>query len=293
MIQELLVKKAHSRQQIHSVSLSGSSYAYWQYAGNNPSSKLLIFVHGYRGNHRGLEAIAGALEDYEIIIPDLPGFGLSSEIRDHSIEGYTLWLKQFLSALETDKPINLLGHSFGSIVVGNLARTQNLDSVILINPVSAPALAGPRAALTLLARAFYYLSWILPENLGVRLLKLPLSVQIMSSVMAKTKNSELRSWIHQQHLNNFSDFSSVRVAVEGYKASVSNNLSDYAQQIEQRTLLIAGELDDITSLAKQETASKLYPNAELRVIPKVGHLIHYEAPEQAAKLIREFLEASN
>jgi pimeloyl-ACP methyl ester carboxylesterase len=292
MIQQSLIEKAQARKKMHSVLINGSSFAYWQYASSSPNAKLLVFVHGYRGNHRGLEAIAGALGDYEIIIPDLPGFGLSSEITDHSIEGYVSWLGKFLEATKNDKPINLLGHSFGSIVVGNLARTQKLDSVILINPVSAPALAGPRAALTFLARAFYGISWMLPEKVGVRLLKLPLSVQIMSSVMAKTKSKELRSWIHKQHLDNFSDFSSVRVAVEGYRASVASNLTDYAAQISQRTLLIAGEKDDITSLSMQESASKLYPNAELKVIPEVGHLIHYEAPVQAAKLIRDFLEAS-
>ena len=289
MKQQTLVEKAQARATEQSASLNGSSFAYWRYQAKSPDAKLIVFIHGYRGNHRGLEAIAGALAEYEIIIPDLPGFGLSSEIDNHSIEGYASWLEDFLTSIGRQKPINLLGHSFGSIIVGNIARTQKLDSVILINPVSAPALAGPRAALTLLARTFYGISSMLPEGLGARLLRLPISVQIMSSVMAKTKNKQLRTWIHKQHLDNFSDFSSVRVAVEGYKASVSNNLRNYAGQIDKRTLIIAGELDDITSLPEQESALKLYPNAQLKVIPGVGHLIHYEAPEAAAKLIKEFL----
>jgi pimeloyl-ACP methyl ester carboxylesterase len=35
---------------------------------------------------------------------------------------------------------------------------------------------------------------------------------------------------------------------------------------------------------------KLYPNAELVEIKGVGHLVHYEAPEQAAQYITRFLE---
>ncbi len=289
MNQQELANRARSRGIAKSILIDSSSYAYWLYPANHNDAKVIVFVHGYRGNHRGLEAIAGALEDYEIIIPDLPGFGLSSEIAEHSISGYSNWLAVFIEAVCAGREINLLGHSFGSIVVGNLATRANLRSVILINPVSAPALKGPRAALSLVAKSFYSMANALPEALGDKLLRLPISVRIMSEILAKTKNANLRAWIHKQHEENFSDFSSVRVAVEGYKASIGNNLGDYAKSIKPETLLIAGEWDDITSVEQQREVAKRYPNSTLRIVPKVGHLIHYEAPAEAADLIRTFL----
>jgi pimeloyl-ACP methyl ester carboxylesterase len=113
---------------------------------------------------------------------------------------------------------------------------------------------------------------------------------VMSSVMAKTKDRKLRGWIHKQHLMNFSDFSSVRVATEGYDASISTDLSVMAPSIQSPVLVVAAELDDITAMDRQREVVKLYPRARLVEIERVGHLVHYEAPSQAAKFIIAFIE---
>lgn len=54
-------------------------------------------------------------------------------------------------------------------------------------------------------------------------------------------------------------------------------------------LLIAAERDDLGSVAGQRTLAGLMPDAELHVLPGVGHLVHYEAPAEAAALITDFL----
>lgn len=248
-------------------------------------------IHGYRGNHRGLEAIVGGLGDYRVIVPDLPGFGESSELTSvHNLDAYANWLGQFLSELGLISPANLVGHSFGTLVVGRYATTKKCKSIVLINPVSGPALSGPRAFLTRITSAFYHLSNLLPESIGGWLLRSPIAVMVMSSVMAKTKDRKLRSWIHKQHLANFSDFSTVRVATEGYDASISSDLSVMAPSITTPVLIVAAQLDDITAIEVQREVVKLYPLAKLVEIKNVGHLVHYEAPEQAANYIGTFIE---
>jgi pimeloyl-ACP methyl ester carboxylesterase len=248
-------------------------------------------IHGYRGNHRGLEAIVGGLGDYRVVVPDLPGFGESSELSSvHSLDTYANWLEQFLSQLGLISTANLVGHSFGTLVVGRYASTRDCKSIVLINPVSGPALSGPRAFLTRITSAFYNLSTLLPESIGGWLLRSPIAVMVMSTVMAKTKDRILRSWIHKQHLSNFSDFATVRVASEGYEASISSDLSVMAPSITTPVLIVAAELDDITAIEIQREVVKLYPRAKLVEIKNVGHLVHYEAPEQAANFIRVFIE---
>jgi pimeloyl-ACP methyl ester carboxylesterase len=113
---------------------------------------------------------------------------------------------------------------------------------------------------------------------------------VMSIVMAKTKGKELRKWIHNQHLSNFSDFSSVKVAVEGYEASISTDLSSLASKISAPVLVVAATLDDITDIESQRRVSELYKKPTYREIEHVGHLVHYEAPEQAALLVSSFLD---
>ena len=293
MLSEELTNQARLRGLRRTLTLSGKEFVYYDYPARLDNSETIVMIHGYRGNHRGLEAIVGGLGDYRVVVPDLPGFGESSELSSvHSLDAYANWLEQFLSELGLISTANLVGHSFGTLVVGRYASTRDCKSIVLINPVSGPALSGPRAFLTRITSAFYHLSNLLPESIGGWLLRSPIAVMVMSSVMAKTNDRKLRSWIHKQHLSNFSDFATVRVATEGYDASISSDLSVMAPSITTPVLIVAAELDDITAIEVQREVVKLYPRAKLVEINNVGHLVHYEAPEQAANFIRAFIEES-
>ena len=291
MLSEELTNQARLRGLRRTLTLSGKEFVYYDYPARLDNSETIVMIHGYRGNHRGLEAIVGGLGDYRVVVPDLPGFGESSELSSvHSLDAYANWLEQFLSELGLISTANLVGHSFGTLVVGRYASTRDCKSIVLINPVSGPALSGPRAFLTRITSTFYHLSNLLPEPIGGWLLRSPIAVMVMSTVMAKTNDRKLRSWIHKQHLSNFSDFATVRVASEGYDASISSDLSVMAPSITTPVLIVAAELDDITAIEIQREVVKLYPRAKLVEIKNVGHLVHYEAPEQAANFIRVFIE---
>jgi pimeloyl-ACP methyl ester carboxylesterase len=288
-----LSESARARAIRKTISILGIETVYFEYPAASESAEALIMIHGYRGNHHGLEAIAAGLGDYRVLIPDLPGFGESEPLpKTHTISSYVEWLKEFVDAVQVGAP-NLMGHSFGTLVVAHYATKHLLRSLILVNPVSAPALAGPRATLTRITRSYYRIARSLPNALGERFLRARTAVMVMSVAMAKTKNPELRRWIHLQHLNNFSDFASVAVAVEGYQASISTHIAALAAEISAPTLLIAAELDDITSLDQQRKVAASNPNITIREIAGVGHLVHYEAPDQAARLITEFLRELN
>jgi len=290
---EILARRALDRSKAHSMEVLDTVTRYWSYPSANAEAKVIIFIHGYRGNHHGLEAIAGALEDFNVIIPDLPGFGESSPFAgDHTIEQYATWLGAFIEKLSPkEKPI-LLGHSFGSIVCAAFASKSNaIDLLILENPVSAPALKGPNAPLTKIAQGFFALAGKLPLNKGEWLLKSWPMVRGMSIIMTKTWNRELRKWIHAQHDANFNDFSNRRIAIEGYRASISRNVCDYAMHFKVPTLLIIGSRDDITSPKQQFAMATKIPVAHsISQHMGVGHLTHYEIPKDVAQDIRRFVE---
>ena len=291
MLPQDLYQLADSRAIRRSVELDGSLCVYYEYPAEEYSDLTLVMIHGYRGNHRGLQAIAAGLSKYRVIIPDLPGFGQSAPLTvTHSIQAFSDWLHGFLELLQLDNKANLMGHSFGSLVVGFYATQHSPRSISLVNPVSSPALEGPRAALTNLTKVYYSVAAALPKGIGQWLLRSKIAVMVMSVVMAKTKNKVLRRWIHQQHLSNFSDFATVEVATEGYEASISTDLSKLAPMILSPVLVVAATLDDITDIESQRRVSNLYPNATYREIQGVGHLVHYEAPDQAASFIKEFLD---
>ena len=291
MLPQDLYQSADTQAVRHTAEIDGKLCVYYEYPSIGNSDKTLVMIHGYRGNHRGLQAIAAGLTKYRVIIPDLPGFGESEHLKTtHSIQAYSDWLHKFLGVLQLTDKAHLMGHSFGSLVVGFYSTQHTPISVSLVNPVSSPALEGQRAALTNLTKIYYSLASALPNALGQWLLRSKLAVMVMSVVMAKTKQRTLRRWIHSQHLANFSDFANVAVATEGYEASISMDLSKLAGLISSPVLVVAATLDDITEINTQRRVSELYPNSTYREIQGVGHLVHYEAPDQAARFITEFLD---
>jgi pimeloyl-ACP methyl ester carboxylesterase len=287
-----LASKALARSKPHSIQVLDTVTRYWSYASSNPNAKVIIFIHGYRGNHHGLEAIAGALEDFHVIIPDLPGFGESTPFSgEHSIDAYSDWLAEFIKKLTPKQKPILLGHSFGSIICSAFAsKSDAIELLILENPVSAPALKGPNALVTKIAQGFFKLSGSLPLKQGEWLLKSWPMVRGMSIIMTKSWKRELRKWVHAQHDANFNDFANRRVAIEGYNASISHNVSDYAADFKVPTLLIIGSRDDITSPKQQFAMSQkiTVPHAISQHMG-VGHLTHYEIPSDVAEDIRQFV----
>jgi pimeloyl-ACP methyl ester carboxylesterase len=273
------------------VDLLGSRTAWWEY-GPADARQVIVVVHGFRGDHHGLEPVVAQLPGVRILSPDLPGFGDSTPLRDarHDIAGYSAWLRAFVEATGT-RDATVLGHSFGSIVV-SAALADGLPSprAILVNPIAAPALEGPRGILTRLAVLYYRAAAVLPERAGFGLLRNRAIVRVMSEAMAKTRDRALRRWINDQHDRFFSAFSDRRVVLEAFRASVSSDASTYAPRVGVPVLLVAAERDDITPVAAQHRLQRLFADARLVVIPRVGHLIHYETPGEAAGSVRRFLD---
>lgn len=250
----------------------------------------LIMIHGFRGTHHGLLLIAKKLKGYNIIIPDLPGFGRGPKLKTYDLESYVNWLQAFIKKHNSSDGVVLLGHSFGSIICAAYAKEHpdTITQLVLVNPIGAPALEGPKKVMTKLAVTYYKIGTKLPEKYAHKWLAAKPIVRVMSVTMAKTHDKGLRTYIHNQHDQYFSRFHTPQSVLEGFTTSISHNVADYAKKIPVPTLLIAGSLDDITPLSDQYALVKKFPKAKLKVINDVGHLTHYETPEKVAEYTQAF-----
>jgi pimeloyl-ACP methyl ester carboxylesterase len=273
------------------VSVLGSTTRYWDY-GPVDAALTVVLVHGFRGEHHGLDPLVANLRGIRLISPDLPGFGESTRLTaaEHSIAGYSAWLRGFVDALQLDEAPVILGHSFGSIVSSAaVADGLHTPRLILINPIAAPALSGPKAILTWLTVMYYRVAAALPERMGYALLGNWLIVRFTSLLMVTTKDPALRRWIHSQHHTYFSRFSDRATVLAGFDASVTSDVSMAAGRIVVPTLLIAADHDPITSVRALHRLGGLFADAQLVMFENVGHLIHYERPRDAATEIVKFL----
>ena len=242
----------------------------------------ILFVHGFRGDHHGLMAIAGALNSASVVVPDLPGYGKSSELPwEHNLENYGQWLVDFVSkAGQFDL---ILGHSFGTLVVSS-ALSQGLSlPTVLLNPITSRA-SEIGGVGQLVAQRYYDFGTKVPSALAN-----PAVVRGMSMLLTKSLDPRLRSFIHSQHADYFSSYRSARVVTEGFKAASTGSVFDFEANLPDQLLLIAGEKDLVAPLPRTIELFERKPNSQLEVIPKVGHLTHYETPVEVARLVERFV----
>lgn len=306
---------------------------YWQYgkgmnAGLFPEGSYpVLLVHGFRGDHHGLEIIANYLlkliPNVSIISPDLPGFGRSADLPEgtqdegaqgeDNINAYVAWLNDFVKHTNPARedaqplPLHLVGHSFGSIVTSAFAAAHpnSLALLSLINPISEPALEGSQRVASRLASLYYRAGAALPEKIGYPLLRSQLITRASSEVMMRTKDKAMRRFINGQHAAYFGSFGSRRGVLSAYEASITHTAAEYAAAIRVPVQMLVAEDDD---LGTPETARAMYATLTSRdlpdsrnlpasssgarerldMIPEVGHLIHYETPHLAAELIADF-----
>lgn len=270
-------------------SIRGSDTKIWAF-GPGDAKHTVVLVHGFRGTHHGLANLIALMPDVRFIAPDLPGFGESTPLtNEHSLDGYASWLVDLLGDLGLEEGVTVLGHSFGSMIVAAAVGRMPGHDIVLVNPIAENALEGPERLLTGLGTFYYWAGAALPAPVGSTLLSSSLITRLMSEVMATTKYRALRRWIHAEHGEHFSEFANREVLLEAFRASVSSDVSTFAEDFPGGTTLIAGERDLIVPLTATKRLFEKMPDSTLHVIEGVGHLIHYETPKPLARLVREHL----
>ena len=92
--------------------------------------KTILLIHGLRGDHHGLAALAKELEQkgYNVINPDLPGSGDRAELNDKTLDGYAEWFHKNYG----NKNYYIATFLFRQFSVPNPAREQAIYYMHLV-----------------------------------------------------------------------------------------------------------------------------------------------------------------
>jgi pimeloyl-ACP methyl ester carboxylesterase len=270
---------------------SGDEVAYWSYHDNK--KQTLVLVHGFTGSHLGFQYLVPLLTDFRLIIPDLPGFGVSPLPHEKlSLAGLGELLIDFIEELQLDTPPHLLGHSMGSLVVAEAIRQQSSiadKKLILSSPVPSPVgIAEVRRVGVLASKLYYTASHRLPV-VGKKLATSRKLTRFSTKMIMTTDDKDLREAIHGHHSNNLNFISSIGWYRRLYTQINRTGVSRYKAALKPfDVLMINGSKDSVTPLAQQKKVANAI-DAKLVIIPDVGHLAHYEKPTEMATAISDFL----
>ncbi|CAI8865315.1 abhydrolase domain-containing protein 6 [Pseudomonas jessenii] len=108
----------------------------WSYYESERQGPTVILIHGFSSSKQVWFEPGKALSSrFHVIIPDLPGWGASTD-NDHSnydIEAQATRLHDFILALEAEN-ITLIGHSMGGAIAGVYAadQPQRVSRLVLV-----------------------------------------------------------------------------------------------------------------------------------------------------------------
>ena len=214
--------------------------------------KDILLLHGWGQNIEMMKPLGDNFADkYRITILDFPGFGRSEEPKESwDIEKYNSMLEEFVKKVGVKKPI-VIGHSFGGRVAIRYSARNPIEKLVLFG---SPCIR-------------------IEENLS-------LTVKFLKKL--KTLPG----------MNNFGEYMKQYIGSRDYKAAspimrqtlvdvVNEDLSKYAREIEEPTLLIWGEHDTEAPVNDARELEKIMIDAALIVLPGT----HYAYLENLPRIV--------
>lgn len=221
--------------------------------------KDILLLHGWGQNIEMMKFLGDNFSDrFRVTILDFPGFGESEEPREAwRIKDYALLLEKLVKELGIKKPI-VMGHSFGGRVAIYFSSCNPIEKLVLFG---SPCIRREKEL-----------------SFSVKLLK---------------KMKRLPG------MNNFGEYMKKYIGSRDYKAAspvmretlvnvVNEDLSNYAKQIEEPTLLIWGDRDGEASLEDAKELEQMMIDAALIVLSGT-HYAYLENLNQVVNILNSFI----
>lgn len=262
-------------------------------AGTDPNAPAVVLIHGASGNVEDMRFGLGdrLAKKHRVILIDRPGHGWSERRagdNQSSPQRQAEMIDGVLQTLNVPRAV-LVAHSLGGAVAPALALThpQRVAGLVLLGPVTHPWSTGIAwhyniAKLPGIGELFAYtLAWpvgSLVIEAGARSVFAP-----MPMPEGYVERAAIRLVLRPQtFLANARD-------VAGLLEFVKSQVPRYPH-IKVPVAIITGEDDDIVSpVIHSQAFAKAVPQTKLTLLPKVGHMPHYAAPETVEAAIDDIV----
>ena len=238
------------------------------------SGQTLLLLHGAGGSANLKELASKLAEDFDVLLPDHPGFGLSDQSkRLSSVSDLAFYYLDFIQELGL-KDIHLVGFSLGGWIAAEIAirSTTNVKSIALVSSAGIHVKGVPKGDLFL---------WS-PEEL-VR--NLYVNQDIIDDILSQEPTSEELEFMVKN-----------RVAAARYAwhpRFYNPDLEKWLHRIDVPTLIIWGDQDKIFPVEYASAFKNLIPHAQTQILKDCGHVPHMDQPEAFYHSLKSFLSETN
>lgn len=244
----------------------------------------VVLVHGFGANHTYWLRFARFITPgYRVVIPDLPGFGLSTynETGDYSHNAQAARIKSFADVLGL-KTFHLVGNSMGGNIAGNFAA-EHPDRVASLALFDASGVQSEeKCERDLLFEKGINIFEVSNADEYDRLLNLafvkPLKVPGPVKKLMMEQAIERRPAIERISKQLTAD----RYALEGKLSRIS-----------ARTLILWGDTDRLIHIACLKIFERGIKNSTTAIIKECGHIPMVERPRETAELYLNFLKGAS
>ena len=246
----------------------------------------VVLIHGLRGSTRDFEhSIMPALaRRCRVIAVDRPGYGYSERLAEHpgSPLAQAELLHAALAQLEIERPV-LVGHSMGAaVVMAYVARfPEDVAAFVTLCGHTLPFDGGPGSLAKLVARPVV---GKLLLRLGVTPLGLVVAPTLLRHVFAPQRPP--RDYARAATL--------LALRPASFRASSDDRrcMDDGLRAIHREFgrfrppgVLLAGRADRVISPNESLSLHRIVPRSEMSVLPGVGHMPHFAAPQAVLEAI--------
>jgi len=243
---------------------------------NPKSNKTIVLLHGLGASADRWSELLPLLKDYNVIVPDIIGFGYSDKPLIHyDIPFFLKFLDEFFYKLKIINPIGI-GSSFGGqLILEYYFRNKDFfKKMILISP------AGTQERPTLALRQYTYSSLYPTRENTERAFKM------MSHSNHKVNESLIKDFINRMKQPNAKhSFVSTLLALRK-----NSDLQDNIREIKIPTLVIWGK-DDTTIPVENIEYFRDIPFVKTCIMDDCGHVPFVEKPIEFYKIIKKFIES--
>lgn len=236
----------------------------------------LVFVHGYfGGSPQWANQIEVFSEQFQVITPDLPGFGLNHAMKaPESIGGFASYVLDELDKLGVDR-FHLVGHSMGGMIVQEMVTLtpERVNKLVLYG-------TGP---IGLMPGRF--------ETIDVSRARLN-----TEGVESSARRIATTWFLHGEKADGHHDcteiavMASLQAALAGLSAMETWSGVSSLAKIASPTLVLWGDGDRAYQWVQPKQLWQEIAGAQLAVIPGCSHAVHLEKPDLFNAVLMDFLD---